>query len=406
MMTTTTKTLPVTVLSGFLGAGKTSLLNHVLTNRAGMKVAVLVNDMSEINIDARLVRDGSATLSRVDEKVVELTNGCICCTLREDLLKEVGTLALDGRFDYMLIESTGIAEPMPVAETFSFESPDGRRLHDLARLDTMVTVVDASSFPVNMLTQETLADRAIGNDEHDERPISMLLMDQIEFANVIVLNKTDLAAPDEIEQIERFLAKVNPEARVVRAERGRVDLSHILNTKLFDLDRAMNSPVWNPEPRFERQPETEEYGIGSFVYRARRPFHPVRFWNFLQLNGFKNVLRSKGVIWMASRGEVAGIWSQAGGNCQMDPGGHWYAVLPKDEWPEDPQDRKMIEDAWQEGVGDRRQELVIIGVHIDREAIQQGLNACLLTTEEMRRGDTEWLQYEDPFPAWNIAGLS
>lgn len=398
--------LPVTVLSGFLGSGKTTVLNHILRNRQGLRVAVIVNDMSEINIDAQLVGREDAALSRVDEKMVTMQNGCICCTLREDLLSEVGKLAREGRFDYLLIESTGIAEPMPVAETFTFADEQGRTLGDVARIDTMVTVVDAQNFPHEMLTDEELRDRHLGMTEEDDRPISFLHIDQIEFANVILLNKCDLVSERELAQVEALIRHLNPEARIIRTVRGEVDLTLIINTGLYDPDRSAASPGWLKEPRFQRESERDEYGIDSFVFRARRPFHPSRLWDFLQQPVMRRVLRSKGVMWLATRPELACLWHTVGQTMSLAPGGIWWAARPESEWPDEPELIREVKANWHDGVGDRRQELVFIGLQMDQQGIIRDLMACLLSNEEMRQGDPIWETYEDPFPAWNLSAAN
>ena len=403
MLGTNFEKLPVTVLSGFLGAGKTTVLNHILNNRENKKVAVIVNDMSEINIDAAIVQN-EVSLNRSEEKLVEMSNGCICCTLREDLLKEVTKLAHEGRFDYLLIESTGISEPLPVAETFTFADEEGISLSDVANLDTMVTVVDAVNFLKDYEEAKYLQDTEESLGEEDERSVTDLLVDQVEFADIILISKTDLVSLADLEKLKAILKTLNTIAKILPISNGKVEISNVLNTGLFNFDQAMKAPGWLKEMRGEHVPETEEYGIGSFTYEARKPFHPEKFFNFL--HGTEKVgklIRSKGYYWLATRPEFAGQWSQAGGIAHYGFAGMFWKAVPKKDWPKDETYLSSIKEQWVEPFGDMRQELVFIGQNLDKDKIIEQLNECLLTDEELLKGKSYWATLNDPFPAWDQA---
>ena len=392
--------LPVTVLSGFLGAGKTTVLTNLLNNRQGKKVAVIVNDMSEINIDKSMIQN-DVSLNHKEEKLVEMSNGCICCTLREDLLVEVTKLAKARSFDYLLIESTGISEPLPVAETFTFEDENGVSLSDVSKLDTMVTVVDAVNFLNDYNEAKYLQEVGESLGEDDERSVADLLVDQVEFADVILISKIDLVKKTDIDKLTVVIKTLNTTASIIPISNGEVELDRILNTGLFDFEQAQQAPGWLKEMRGEHIPETEEYGISSFVYEARKPFYPQKFHDFLHSDDLSGkLIRSKGFFWLATRPMYAGSWSQAGGIAHHGFAGLFWKAIPKDNWPQEKEAIDYIKEKWVEPFGDMRQELVFIGQGLDQDKITQLLDECLLSDADLLLGKDYWTQFPDPFPVW------
>ena len=395
--------LPVTVLSGFLGAGKTTVLTHILNNREGKKVAVIVNDMSEINIDQSMVQN-DVSLNHKEEKLVEMSNGCICCTLREDLLVEVTELAKAGKFDYLLIESTGISEPLPVAETFTFADEDGVSLSDVSTLDTMVTIVDAVNFLKDFNEAKYLQEVGESLGDEDERSVADLLVDQVEFADIILISKTDLVKQGNINKLKAVIRNLNTHAQIIPISNGEISGQEILSTGLFDFERAQQAPGWLKELRGEHVPETEEYGISSFVYKARRPFYPKKFHDFLHSKDLSGkLIRSKGYFWLATRPQFAGTWNQAGGMAHHGFAGMFWKAIPENRWPQDKESLDYIKEKWVEPFGDMRQELVFIGQGLDQKHITQLLDNCLLSDADLSLGKDHWAKLPDPFPDWGEA---